>query len=144
MAQSLEELARRWFDQVWNRTRREAIAELMAPGAVLHEAGNDSIGPEGFYPFFDRMQATFSEMRLSVEDTITQGDKISVRWLCTARHSGDGLDMSPKGTTIQVTGITIIRFADGMIVEAWQNWDMLGMLQQITGEAKPATYVATS
>jgi predicted ester cyclase len=30
-----------------------------------------------------------------------------------------------------VTGIGIDRFEDGKIVEAWNNWDTLGMMQQL-------------
>jgi hypothetical protein len=28
-----------------------------------------------------------------------------------------------------------------MLIEGWQNWDMLGLMQQIQGEHKAATYV---
>jgi hypothetical protein len=38
-----------------------------------------------------------------------------------------------------VTGITISRVADGKIVEEWQNWDTLGMKEQLGVEcAVPA------
>ena len=30
-----------------------------------------------------------------------------------------------------MTGVVIFRFADGMIQEAWWNWDTLGLLRQI-------------
>jgi hypothetical protein len=32
-------LGRRWFEEVWNRGRREAIPEMLAPDGVLHEGG---------------------------------------------------------------------------------------------------------
>jgi hypothetical protein len=57
-------LGTRWFEEVWNKGRREVIAEMLAPDAVLHEGGVDSVGPEGFYPFFDRLRAAFSELRV--------------------------------------------------------------------------------
>lgn len=137
-------LATRWFEQVWNEGRREAIAEMLAPEGVLHEAGTDTIGPEGFYPFFDRMRATFSDLRVKVEDTIAEGDKICVRWSCTAGHAGDGLGVAATGVTIHVTGISILRVAGGKLVEGWQNWDMLGMMEQIKGGGKAATYIAAT
>ena len=35
-----------------------------------------------------------------------------------------------------------VRVADGKVIEAWQNWDMLGMMQQIQSEGKKAaTYI---
>jgi predicted ester cyclase len=102
------------------------------------------IGPEGFYPFFDRMQATLSDVRVTVHDTIQEDDRLCVRWTCTARHTGGGLGTPPSGNAVRVTGITIHRVAGARIVEAWQNWDMLGLLEQLrAGEAAQApTYVA--
>lgn len=48
MTDAEKQLGARWFKEVWNEGRREAAAELLAADAVLHEAGKDSVGPEGF------------------------------------------------------------------------------------------------
>jgi predicted ester cyclase len=141
MTEAERGLGRRWFEQVWNEGRREAIAEMLAPEGVLHDGGLDTIGPDGFYPFFDRMRATFSELHVTVEETIAEDDKVCVRWYCTAKHTGGGLGVAPTGKAIHVTGISILRVAGGKLIEGWQNWDMLGMMEQIQGLAKSATYV---
>jgi steroid delta-isomerase-like uncharacterized protein len=135
-------LGRRWFEEVWNRGRREAIPEMLAPGGVLHERGLDSVGPDGFYPFFDRMHTSMEEIQTTVHDTIAEGDCLCIRWSFTAKHSGSGLGIPATGRTVHVTGISIIRVVDGKVVEGWQNWDMLGMMEQIRGTGKAATYVA--
>src|SRR5579872_6315660 len=66
-------LGKRWFEEVWNKRRREAIAEMLAPRAVLHEGNEECVGPEGFYPFFDRLTAAFSEFHVTVHETIADG-----------------------------------------------------------------------
>jgi steroid delta-isomerase-like uncharacterized protein len=137
-------LGTRWFEEVWNKLRREAIAEMLAPDCEIHDGELDTRGPEGFYPFFDRMCATLSDLRITVMDNIAEGNLLCVRWVCTAKHTGDGLGVPPTGRTINVTGITIVRVADGKVVEAWQNWDMLGMMEQIKGVGKSATYIGAS
>jgi predicted ester cyclase len=137
-------LGRRWFEEVWNKGRREAIAEMLAPEAVVHDGEIDTSGAEGFYPFYDRLQATLSDIHVEVEDTIAEGDKLCVRWLCTGRHTGDGLGIAPTGLPIRVTGISILRVANGKLVEGWQNWDMLGLMEQIHGHAKSATYIGVA
>jgi predicted ester cyclase len=93
MTESERQLGQRWFEEVWNRGQRHAIAEMFGPNAVLHECGVDSVGPEGFYPFYDRMVAAFSEIHVDVEDTIAEGEKLCVRWSFTAKHTGDGLEL---------------------------------------------------
>ncbi len=144
MTQSERELGRRWFETVWNQKNRDAIAEMFAPDAVLHEAGEDSTGPEGFYPFFDNMHAMFSDFHLTIEDSIAEGDKICLRWSCQAKHTGPGLGLDPTGITIHVTGLSLLRVGNGMILEGWQNWDMLAMMEQLRGARKSATYIATA
>lgn len=144
MTESERELGKRWFEQVWNQGRREAIAEMMAPETVLHDGERTTIGPSGFYSFFDRMRTTFSDMHVNVEDTIAEGDKLCIRWECTCRHTGEGLGVAPTGRTVHVTGISIMHLAGSMFVEAWQNWDMLGMVEQIKGVERAGTYVGGS
>lgn len=135
-------LGARWFDEVWNQQRREAVVELLAPDAVLHEAGRDSVGPDSFYEFYDRLNSAFSNIRLAVHDTIIDGDRACLRWECSLTHTGDFFGMKATGKTVYVTGITIVRVANGKLVEAWQNWDMLGMMQQIQEQTRSASYVS--
>jgi steroid delta-isomerase-like uncharacterized protein len=142
MTELEQNIARQWFEEVWNKGRREAIAEFLSPDALLHEGGADVVGPEGFYPFFDRFNAALSEIRVDVQDSIADGDKVCLRWSFTAKHTGEGLGIAATGVPIHITGITIIRIAGGKMVEGWQNWDMLGLMEQIQGLRKSATYVA--
>ena len=143
MTEQERNLGNRWFEEVWNKGRRQAIGEMLAADGVLHDGELDSVGPEGFQPFFDRLNAAFSDFHVVVEDTIVEGDKACHRWRCTCRHTGDGLGMPATGKTVHVTGISIVQVKDGMVIEGWQNWDMLGMLEQIQGKtAKAPTYIA--
>ena len=150
MTDQERDLGRRWFEEVWNKERREAIAEMLTADAVVHDGGIDSTGPEGFYPFYDRIRNAFSDLRIHVQDSLAEGDKVCVRWVCTAKHTGDSLGMPPSGVEIHVTGISILRIANGRLVEGWQNWDMLGLMEQIrsggskqlVGGTRAATYIA--
>jgi steroid delta-isomerase-like uncharacterized protein len=141
MSEIDRDLGKYWFEEVWNKQRREAIAELLAPGCVLRDGADAMRGPEGFYPFFDRMRATFPDLHVTVEDTIAEGDKLCVRWYATMTHTGDGLGIPPTGRKCKVTGMSFVRIEDGKMIEGWQNWDMLGLFQQIQGTPKAPTYI---
>jgi predicted ester cyclase len=41
------------------------------------------------------------------------------------------MGIPPTGRQATVTGISIGRYASGKLVEEWQNFDALGMLQQL-------------
>ena len=82
--------------------------------------------------------------RVTVHDTIAEDDRLCVRWSCTANHTGPGLGVDPTSSTIHATGISLLRVAGGEVVERWQNWDMLALMQQTSGGSRPATYIAAS
>ena len=46
-------------------------------------------------------------------------------------HTGDHLGVPASHKTVHITGITIARIENGKIVEGWDNWDQLAMMQQI-------------
>jgi predicted ester cyclase len=144
MSEANKELANLWFEEVWNKGRRSAIRELLAPGAEIRDGNDSRIGTEGFYPFFDRMHAAFSDIHFSVQDVLAEGDKVCLRWSCTMRHTGDGLGIRATNGKLQVTGITIVQIANGKFVAVWQNWDKLGLMQQIKDEPMGPTYIASS
>jgi steroid delta-isomerase-like uncharacterized protein len=138
-----KQLAKLWFEEVWNKGRREAIRELLAQDAVVYESGQAVKGAEGFYPYFDRMRAAFSNIHFVVHDPVlADGDMVCLIWSCTVTHSGNGLGIPATNKNLQTTGITVVRIANGKIVAGWQNWDMLGLMQQIKDEPMAPTYIA--
>jgi predicted ester cyclase len=142
MSEANKQLAKRWFEEVWNKGRREAISEILAPDAEIRESGEIVRGPEGFYPFFDRMQAAFSDIHVTFQDAIAEADMVCLRWSCRMKHTGSGLGIAPTQKTLETTGMTMVRVANGRFVAGWQNWDMLGLMQQIKQEPMAPTYIA--
>src|SRR5207249_4789032 len=133
-----------WFEEVWNKSRREAIDELLAPEARIYDGEASMKGPDGFKPFFDRMQSSFSDLRITIEDAIAHGDKVCLRWSCQMTHTGAGPGLPATGKRLKVTGISIVRVQGGKLVEAWQNWDMMGLMQQVQGTPMAPTYIAAT
>ena len=145
MSEANKALAKRWFEEVWNKRRREAIDEMLSPDALLDEGGVVVQGPQGFHPFFDRMSDAFSDIHVTFDDALAEGDKVCLRWSCAMTHTGHGLGMPPTNKRLSTTGISIVRVANGKLTAGWQNWDMLGLMQQIRGtEAMAPTYIAGS
>jgi steroid delta-isomerase-like uncharacterized protein len=133
-------LTYRWFEEVWNKGRAEAIDEMFAVDGIargLGEAGVDVVGPAGFKPFFEKLRGAFPEFALTIEDTIAAGDKVAARWTVRAVHRGDHLGIPATGNEATFSGMSIVRIQDGKIVEAWNNWDILALMQQI-GALQPA------
>jgi predicted ester cyclase len=117
---------------------------MIGPDSLVHDGGHDSRGPEGFYGLYDRITAAFSDIHFEVADVMAEDDKICVRWIFSAKHTGDGLGLPATGAKVAVTGISILRVAGTIFTEGWQNWDMLGMMEQLKGTHAPSNLVAVS
>jgi predicted ester cyclase len=62
---------------------------------------------------------------------IVTEDTVVGRWTASATHSGDLPGLAPTGKPIKISGITIYRFVESKISEAWEELNMLGMWQQL-------------
>jgi len=68
---------------------------------------------------------------VTLDDLIAEGDKVAVRMTMRATHKGALMDIQATGKQVTMTGIEIMRFAGGKMVEHWEEFDQLGMLQQL-------------
>lgn len=123
--------AARWFEEVWNKSRREAIDEMFPEGCVLHDGQNVYRGPEEFKRFYDALHTQLSDVRITLLEVIAEGDMVCQRWSSTATEAS-------TGKRVEVTGMSFLRFENGRFVEGWQNWDQYGMIQQLERKAPEA------
>ena len=83
MSEDNKALVRRWFEEVWNKGRAEAIEEMFAPDGIAHGLSDDTEnplrGPAGFKPFHDTFRGAFPDIEVVVEDMIAEGEKVVSR-----------------------------------------------------------------
>jgi steroid delta-isomerase-like uncharacterized protein len=94
-------------------------------------AGVELRGPDDFIAFVEQIRGAFPDIKVSVEDAFGSHDKVAQRWSATMTHRGDTLGIPATGKSVGLTGITIVRIVNGKMVAGWDNWDQLGMLEQI-------------
>ena len=133
MLETNKAVSRRIVEEAFSEGRYDVIEELVAPTFVNHDPSvtDDLKGPAGVRQLIETYRSAFPDLRLTVEDQLAEGDKVATRWTARGTHQGELLGIAPTGKESTVTGLTIDRIADGKIVESWNNWDTLGMLQQI-------------
>jgi len=127
-------VAHRWFEEAWNQGSEKANDELYTEyvlGHGLGEAGNDAVGRDHFRVFWRNLRTALPDLHVTVEDTITQGEKVAIRIVLEATHLGEGLGVPPSNARVKISGIVIARVVNGQIAEAWNNWDQFALLQQI-------------
>ena len=133
-----DELARRWFKEVWDEGDESAIDRMMHPQALVHGLGSTPIrGPEQFKPFFRVFHRALGDLKIDVVRAVVQGDTCAVHCHVVARHVGADLGGPASGAAVDFWGITILRAENGRIVEGWNCFDFLTMYQQIGWVANP-------
>ncbi|HEY0171035.1 MAG TPA: ester cyclase [Pyrinomonadaceae bacterium] len=129
-------VVRRWFEEVWNKGRAEAIDEMFDEEGVAHgltdEGGAGALrGPAGFKVFQQKFREAFPGVEVVVDDAFSDGDKVAARCTVRARHEGDTLGFRATRRPVEFTGMTFARVRDGRIVEAWNNFDFMSMFEQL-------------
>jgi predicted ester cyclase len=81
-------------------------------------------------------RAAFPDVRMIVDDVIASDEKVVLRWHSEGTHRGELAGLAPTGVHGSTTGISIDRWQDGKIVEAWAEWDNMGLARQL-GAAPP-------
>jgi predicted ester cyclase len=66
-----------------------------------------------------------------VQDMIAEGDKVAARWTTQATHRDEFMDVPPTGNRIHVTWYGIFRLSGGRIVESWDTFNGMEMMQQL-------------
>jgi steroid delta-isomerase-like uncharacterized protein len=126
-----ERIARRWFEEVWNSRREETIEELMMPQAVGHMEGADVRGPGDFKAARRELLKAFPDMRVTVEDTVGDGEKVVVRWAAHGTHAGEALGLTPTDRPVRFRGMTWLTIRDGKIVEGWDSWNQGKLIEEM-------------
>lgn len=133
MSEHNKAIVRRLVEELWNKGNLSVADELFAPNYEHHDASTLDFGrgPESEKKRATLYRTAFPDIRLMIEDIITEGEKVMARWSCQGTHKGDLSGIAPTGKQIKISGVTIARLANGRMAEGWVNWDALGLMQQL-------------
>lgn len=108
-------------------------AELISPEAIFYIPGrvDPMRGPGGYLAVIGMMRGGFPDIQWTLEEMISEGDKVAVRFIMRGTHRGTFFGVPPTGKSIEVQAMNFYRLSSGQIVEERGQPDMLGLLQQI-------------
>jgi len=131
-------VAQRVFDEILNQGRCELFAELYARDFVKHVDLHDRTLPEEIEDA-RAMRAASSDLVMTIDGMIAEGDKVAVRYTGRGTHTGPFGDMAATGRRFAITGATIYRFTGGTVAEEWTFYNMLEILRQLAPETPAAS-----
>jgi steroid delta-isomerase-like uncharacterized protein len=130
-----KEIARRFREDLWNTGDLAIADEIISPDCLVHARvplTTDFVrGPDALRQLVLFYHLAFSDIRMTVDQVIAEGDTVAARWTGRGRHSGELLGLpAARGETV-TTGIDFLRFDHGQIVEGWVAWDILSLIEQL-------------
>ena len=115
-----KELVRRYNEEIWNNRNLEKASEFMSD-EFLEES----------LEHVRQFLTAFSDVHLTIEDLIAEGDKVVARLIATATNTGPFGGQPPTGKKVEIRSIRIYRIANNKFIDTWAMQDRLGLMEQL-------------
>ncbi|MGB9367572.1 MAG: ester cyclase [Xanthobacteraceae bacterium] len=126
-------IARRFIDEVCNGRKLALADEIFSGDHAYRDPGSPGVGkgPAGIKELIGTYHRAVNDARWEVRSMIHASDTVVMRWTGSGTHTGELFGIPPTHRKVRVDGIWMLRITDGKIVESWNCWDTLGLLQQL-------------
>ena len=131
MAQDNAAIVRRFVDEVITGGKIDSADQYVWED-VVEQVPLPGQGPglEGLKDIFRALRAAFPDIVFSIEEQITEGDKVASRAEWSGTHKGE-FPACPTGRPVRVWGIVFDRLENGRIKDTRIIMDTLGLMTQV-------------
>jgi len=138
MVQDNAAIIRRFVEEVITQGKIDSAAQYVWED-VVEKVPLPGQGPglDGMKDILRAMRAGFPDIVFSIQEQITEGDKVASRFEWTGTHKGEFLGVPATGRPVRVWGIVIDRLKDGRIKDTRILMDTLGLMSQLGALPSP-------
>ncbi len=104
---------------------------------VEHQYGFIPPNAEGVKQVIRSLHNAFPDFSMTVEDLVTDSDKVWGRMTARGTQKGQFGPMPPTDKKFEITVIDIMRFKDGKLIEHWGVADRLALMEQLGMKPPP-------
>ena len=134
MLEENKSLVRRYYEEAMGDLA--GIEEIVADTFVDHhfppEMPAGSAGVRKFFTEF--VGGIFSDIRIEIDFLLAESDKVDCHFVFHARHTGEGIGVTPRGNAIRLPAISTFRVSDSKLAEAWEIFDSGSLMEQMQAE----------
>ena len=125
--------------EVWGKGDFEAYKAFLAPDFSFYYPSNspNPMSQDDLIEFAKMYRKAIADISWSMEDFLATEDKVVIRFIERGTHVGEFMGIPATGNKYETSGIFIIRIENGKVVEFREDFDMLGLYQQLGMELKP-------
>lgn|ERR687897_107311 len=139
---SLEEtkqLAWKFVDEIFNKGNINDVNRFVTPDFIYHARGEDIEGLEKFKEWFSSDTGVFSDIRITLVDSLAEYGKVATAWIVEGTHEKEFSGIPATHKKFETVGISIFHFEDNKIKELWTVTDALTPALDL-GIVKPVSY----
>ena len=125
---SLEEtkqLAWEFVDEIFNKGNINEADRFVTPNFLYHARGEDIEGLEKFKEWFSSDTGVFSDIRITIVDSLAESDKVATAWIVEGTHEKEYSGIPATHKKFETVGISIFHFKGNKINELWTVTDSL-------------------
>jgi len=121
------------FLQFINTADENLAQQLISPAAKFHVPfqADPLQGPKGYLTIIGMMRSSFPDIQWSIEEMITENDRVAVRFTMKGTHKGIFFGVPATEKPIAVTAVNFYRLFNNQIIEEVGQPDLLALLTQI-------------
>jgi steroid delta-isomerase-like uncharacterized protein len=128
----MKRTSKRIFEEGLNVGRVEVFDETHAEDCAWHGPGGRELrGRAAIKEMVGGYMKAFPDMRMTIQHEVAEGNQLATHWRVTGTHEGPLGDTPATGKRIEIDGYIIARFERGKVVEEFEMFDELSMLQQL-------------
>ncbi|NIM92186.1 MAG: hypothetical protein GTO18_00515 [Anaerolineales bacterium] len=122
--------------QAVNSGNLDDLDNVLSPSYVRHDPNPlmKDIGREEYKQAFTRLRNAFPDAEWTLDDMLSDGDKVIGRWTFRGTHNGQFFNIPPSGKEVTYPIIAIYRVENGMIAEDWHIFHSIGLWQTLIPE----------
>lgn len=124
-------IVRGLLEEAYNQGNLDVIDEACAADYTWPMDDPQVHSSEEMKKHVAEVHTTFPDIHITAEDMIAEGDKVVTRWTIVGTHEGELMGIPPTGLQVTFTGILFGRIADNKLAGDWENFDALGLMQQL-------------
>lgn len=132
MSEQNKALIRYWIEEI-KKGNLDVTDEVLAPDFVDHSLlPGQKPDREGYKRGLSEDHAAFSNLDITIEDQIAEGDKVVTRLTWRGTHNrGKFMGKASTGRKVEATAIFVHRIAGDKVKEEWSASDTLEIRRQL-------------
>jgi steroid delta-isomerase-like uncharacterized protein len=116
----------------YNSASYDSLKTIIAKDVVDHNPDNgEKPGLDGMIDMYRQYVAAFPDVKMTVNDMVIEGDKVTVRATVEGTNTGKMMGAPPTGKKMSVTMMEEFVIKDSMVTDRYGVFDAAAMMAQL-------------